>query len=471
MAAIDVPGNPTNAAADSAAGLRSDVYNKPAEGSSTTTPEVAKPVVTAAAANQVDSVAGPLILTDGDKTVAASETTLEARVEQWKKVLDNLDPKNPQRLVVPNDKAAAEAFFALMQEKFGSYDLIKPDAKPGEKAYKEAILVPVDKEVKVASQETKMYLEADLVVNGQTIPKGTELPTGTVYDGKSISTADPRVNGFKVGDVFVPNGTPVAESGIRGGQEAKPPSPGFAGDHIVVQDSAKAGVLDSWPIGPETYKNNWAKTDKEGWFAARPNKTPSAVIPPGLEVFTERGNTTAKPGDVIRADGYSVTPESQANSWLGYTNEAAHDYIKTVIATEILKANAMGDKETAQKYTDNLLAKEQQRAKALGMPEPTSLGALDFNNPYSMAQDKAFVLAALNVDPAKGKESLLEYLKKNGVDKEAIDRVAKMDSEGFKAKYMEYRQAFEASGKGGGKGSAAGGAIMFIDGLLAFLAV
>jgi len=458
MAAIDNTSGQVTPPVDNSAGIRAEVFSLTAAAAASGNPTDA---TTQPVAKPVDSVTGPLVLTDGDRVVAASESTLEARVEQWRKVLDTLDPANPQRIDVPNDKDAAKAFFQLMEEKFGSYNLVKPDAKPGEKGYKEVMLVPVEKAVNVATQERAMTTTADITVDGKTIPAGTQLPVGTIYDGQTIKTADPRVNGMMIGDVFVPNGTAAQTTG---GQDAKPPGPGFAGDHIVVQDSAKPGVLDSWPIGPET-KATYKPTERTGVYTPTPKPTPSAVIPAGLTVYSEIGGTTSKAGDVIRADGYSVTPESQANSWLGYTDERAHEYVKTVIAQEMLKAHAMGDTTTLRKYSDNMLALEQQRAKALNLPEPTKLAPINFNDPYSMAQDKVFMVAALNADPARAREGLLRLMQEKGVGKEAIDRVRQMDGEALKAKYAEFKASYESSGKFKGVGTA-GALVMFLDALV-----
>jgi len=235
--------------------------------------------------------------------------------------------------------------------------------------------------------------------DGTILKAGLELPHGLVYDGMTglLRSTDPAAQEFQIGGITVQNrteiprdaigggetignhqianGTRVEANSLPGGQTAGGPA-ATEPDHIIVRRTTGLDgkeILDTYPISTSTLNSRWKHLDGIN-YETKAVPTDSVIVPPNISIksLTKHGPSDSDSGYAFRADGFGVSPKDLLETWNGYTNEQAYDFM-------LKRYNAAGlaDSPAAAVLTEQRKEFLRQHAVAIGSAEVGSPSAAD----------------------------------------------------------------------------------------------
>jgi hypothetical protein len=245
----------------------------------------------------------------------------------------------------------------------------------------------------LSTDSSRLTLTMDVTVDGTVIKAGTELPVGVNYEAatgllrsttasefnitvpgeagsaaqnvsvknaKMLVPPDAITGGQPVGDVDLLNGTPADTATVRGGQTADGPTETEHNSIIVRHTRGIRGeeILDTYPVSPKDLAKFW-KELPSGAYETNAVPRDGVVVPDNItiESKTPYGPVTINPGYIFRADGFGVSPKDLLETWNGYTNEAAYNFLMQRLQGAGLENSAFADLLKQQRQT--VLAKQQ----------------------------------------------------------------------------------------------------------------
>ena len=240
----------------------------------------------------------------------------------------------------------------------------KPDLKPGDAGYSE-IAAPIIKNdgTHISTKENAMTLSRDLTLgDGTKVPSGSTFAVGTVFDGQSLHSADPKGKVWAV----APDGSyiSVAAAGqsaaaTAGDISSDPKKMGQVADartadglpnHIIVREAKDKDpegkpLLDAYPSGGPSFEAAYKEGASEGYYAPKAKSADHFKLPANItvEAETEWGHSTAAgtKQDFYMASGFADAKDATAKNYTGETDPRS--------ARELLQARAdLGMTEVTQ---------------------------------------------------------------------------------------------------------------------------